>query len=154
MLSARFDGTVVATNPTWEEILGWLPEDMIGNSFLDLVHPGDRDRTIKEASAMMEGGKQVPKFQNRYRTADGTYRETDWTVVSGSEFIHAIGRDNTQEREAAEARLVAEDGGDRPALRCGARLRQSADCHPRLGGPAAPSESDIGASRPLSRRDR
>lgn len=108
MLTAKFDGTVVATNPAWESILGWLPEDMIGNSFFDLVHPADRDRTIAEASAMMEGGKQVPKFQNRYRRSDGTYREIDWTAVSDGEFIHAIGRDNTQEREAAEALLVAE----------------------------------------------
>jgi len=96
MVTARFDGTVVAANPAWSTILGWPVDQIVGKKFLDLIHPDDRAETVAEA-ALMASGKQVPRYQNRYRTVNGDYRDIDWTAISDGQFIHALGRDNTDE---------------------------------------------------------
>lgn len=108
MLTATFDGKIVAANPAWTDILGWQLDEIVGSSFFDLLHPDDRDRTVAEAAGMMNE-KQVPRFENRYRCRNGEFRDIDWTAVSDGRFIHAIGRDQTAEKKQAAALAVAED---------------------------------------------
>jgi PAS domain S-box-containing protein len=109
MLMAQFDGKIVAANPAWMTILGWPVEQVIGKSFFDFVHPDDLKRSAAEAALMRSEAKQVPKFQNRYRASDGSYRDIDWTAVADGEFIHALGRDNTDELSHVKALAEAED---------------------------------------------
>jgi PAS domain-containing protein len=45
MLRCRFDGTVVAVNPAWTEILGWAEADLIGASLFRFAHPDDLGKT-------------------------------------------------------------------------------------------------------------
>ncbi|WP_052003127.1 PAS domain S-box protein [Microvirga sp. BSC39] len=101
MLIARFDGEIVAVNPAWSAILGWTEAELIGTSFLDLVHPDDKANTMAEAGRLSEGLTTL-RFDNRYRHKDGSYRWLSWTAVPDRRFIHAIARDITGEREAAE----------------------------------------------------
>ena len=101
MLVARFDGEIVAVNPAWTAILGWSDTELVGSSFLDLVHPDDRESTLAEAGRLSEGHTTL-RFENRYRHKDGSYRWLSWTAVPDRNFIHAIARDVTAEREAAE----------------------------------------------------
>lgn len=42
MLTATFEGKVIAANPAWTEILGWPVADIVGTSFFDLLHPNDQ----------------------------------------------------------------------------------------------------------------
>ncbi|KMO17170.1 ATP-binding protein [Methylobacterium platani] len=102
MLIARFDGTVTALNPAWREVLGWEPADLVGATFLDLVHPDDRERTLAE-TRRIEDGQATLLFENRYRHADGSYRTLSWTAVPGEAHLHAVGRDVTAQRELEEA---------------------------------------------------
>jgi len=39
-------GKVGLTNPSWQRVLGWSPEDLEGKDFIDFVHPDDVERTI------------------------------------------------------------------------------------------------------------
>ena len=110
MLTAEFDGTIRAANPAWTTILGWPVDQIIGTSFFALLHPDDLQRTLAEATLMNKKGGQVPKFQNRYRTSDGAYRDIDWTAVSDGRFIYALGRDNSEEITADKALARAEEG--------------------------------------------
>ncbi len=109
MLTADYDGTIIAANPAWTQMLGWALEEIVGTSFFELLHPEDRERTVAEAKALMVEGHDVPKFENRYRTKDGQYRDIDWTAVSDGQFILAIGRDNTEEKNHAHALAEAEE---------------------------------------------
>ncbi len=109
MLTASFDGTIVAANPAWTTILGWPVDQIVGRSLFDLLHPDDRERTLA-AVGEMGGGAQMPKFENRYRTAGGDYRDIDWTAVSDGDFIYALGRDETDEKAHADALQDAESG--------------------------------------------
>ncbi|WP_162242936.1 PAS domain S-box protein [Sphingomonas sp. Leaf412] len=99
MLVARFDATITAVNPAWTTLLGWSETDLIGRSFLDLVHPEDRDRTVSEAARLADGFRTL-RFENRYRHRDGTYRFLSWTAVPDDDFINAVARDVDAERKA------------------------------------------------------
>jgi len=102
MLVADFEARVMAINPAWTTNLGWEETDLLGRSFMDLVHPDDQASTLAEVGRLSEGAKTFT-FVNRYRHQDGSYRILSWTAVPDDRFIHAVGRDVTVEREAAEA---------------------------------------------------
>jgi PAS domain S-box-containing protein len=108
MLVARFKGTITAVNPAWFTLLGWTEEELIGRSFMDFVHPDDLEFTRSEARRLSDGQTTL-RFRNRYRHKDGSYRWLSWTAVPDAGFIHAVGRDITEERERAEALRVTEE---------------------------------------------
>ncbi|WP_420223594.1 PAS domain S-box protein [Pigmentiphaga litoralis] len=102
MLVADFDANIVAINPAWTELLGWEASALVGRSFMDLVHPDDRIETLAEVGDL-SAGRRTYKFINRYRCRDGHYVVLSWTAVPDARFIHAVGRDITADREAADA---------------------------------------------------
>jgi PAS domain S-box-containing protein len=113
MLRCRFDGTIIAVNPAWEQLLGWTEAQLLGAVILDFIHPDDLEST-GEAVQGLSHGKIVLRFENRYRTTDGSYRWITWSARPADEVINAVGRDITAEKEQAEALARAE-----------AQLRQS-----------------------------
>lgn len=102
ILVADFNAFITAANPAWQRVFGWSDQDLIGLCFLDLVHPDDKDATIAEVGKLSEGATTF-SFENRYRRRDGKYRVISWTAVPEDGYIHAAGRDVTEEREAAVA---------------------------------------------------
>ena len=62
-------GTFQATNPAATRILGWMPEDMVGRTVFDFVHPDD----VEATSGALEHARarELPMFENRYRHKDG-----------------------------------------------------------------------------------
>ena len=100
MLVASFDATIVAVNPAWSQVFDWSEAELIGRSFLELVHPEDVEVTGREAGRLSEGLTTL-RFENRYRGKDGEYRWISWTAVPDEGFIHAVGRDVTSEKQAA-----------------------------------------------------
>jgi PAS domain S-box-containing protein len=108
MLVARFDATIVAVNPAWTALFGWSGDELVGRSFMDLVHPDDAASTAA-AAGDLSAGSVIPRFENRYRHKDGSYRCLSWTAVPDADFIHAVGRDVTAEQEAAQALARTEE---------------------------------------------
>jgi PAS domain S-box-containing protein len=108
MLVARFDGTVMAVNPAWHSMLGWKEGELIGTSFLDLVHPEDLLAT-EDTAGNLAAGRAVSHFQNRYRRQDGGWCWLSWSAVPGEALIHAIGRDITAQRAAEEQLARAQE---------------------------------------------
>ena len=108
MLVARFDATIVAVNPAWTALFGWSEAELVGWSFMDLVHPDDAASTAA-AAGDLSAGSVIPRFENRYRHKDGSYRWLSWTAVPDESFIHAVGRDVQAEKEAAQALAKTEE---------------------------------------------
>ncbi len=102
MLVARIEGKILAVNPAWTTTLGWSESELAGRPFITLVHPEDVAAMLTVAASLGEGLTTL-RFENRYRHKDGSYRWVSWTAVPGQGLIHAIGRDVTGEKEAAEA---------------------------------------------------
>ena len=101
MLVARFDATITAINPAWTALLGWREEELIGKSFLLLVHPMTWLRPYRRR----RGWRRPPRCA--LRTAIGRVVGimcVSWTAVPDENFIHALARDMSIEKATA-ARL-------------------------------------------------
>ena len=70
----------MAVNPAWRTVLGWNAEDLHNRRFLELVHPDDVARTLRELARLGEGLTTF-NFENRYRTKNGDYRVIAWLAV-------------------------------------------------------------------------
>jgi len=70
--------------------------------FLSIMHPEDRDATMREMAAM-SGGTPLINFVNRYRIKSGEWRWLSWTAVPQSDnFIYAVVHDVTKEKQLEE----------------------------------------------------
>jgi PAS domain S-box-containing protein len=106
----QLDGTIVAANPAWTDILDWEARDLIGTNCLALAHPDDTVEAQDELRKLARG-ITMRGFETRVRHKDGSYRDISWTAVPDEHFIHAVGRDISAEKSAelmlkeTEARL-------------------------------------------------
>lgn len=93
---ADVEGKLKRINPAFQRTLGYTPEELEGQTFLDLAHQADRDSTL-EAMRRLAEGKDVIDFPNRIRCRDGSFRWLEWRVTSLVEegLIYAVGRDVT-----------------------------------------------------------
>ena len=84
-------GIVEQVNTTWETVLGWKPEDLVDNSFLNIVHPDDREETRH----MMDG--EMMEFESRILTRDGGYKWISWNsfIDDALNVVYKYGRDVT-----------------------------------------------------------
>ncbi|QAY76729.1 PAS domain S-box protein [Sphingosinicella sp. BN140058] len=100
ILVARMDGIVTAVNPAWTALLGWREDELVGQCFLDLIHPDDRPAT-RAGAQLLAQGDTLHRFENRYRAKDGAYHWISWSAVPFEGLVHAVGRDVTAEKAAA-----------------------------------------------------
>ena len=103
-LDARF----LVVNTAWQRVLGQSEAELVGTSFLDLVHPEDLPATL-EAMAALENGRKVSGFINRFRHRDGSYRHIEWRSTAKDGLIYASANDISS-RIALEQQLVEEKG--------------------------------------------
>jgi PAS domain S-box-containing protein len=108
MVMTGFDGAIIAANPACTAVLGYTEEELRSFRAEELVHPEDQPARRAELSRLDEGHSTL-RFECRYRHKDGSHRWVSWTAVPDEGRIHAIGRDITQEKEAAETLRRAEE---------------------------------------------
>ncbi|WP_316670727.1 LuxR family transcriptional regulator [Ralstonia chuxiongensis] len=96
-------GRIRHANAAWQDLLGYRPAELIGQSMLELVAPDDRDRTRREAGRVQAGAK-CTGFENRYRHQLGTDVQLSWSAQWSVEHRLRIGvaRDVTATRPLAE----------------------------------------------------
>ena len=96
-------------SPSVTALLGWLPDELVGQPFFDLVHPDDepRVRAVRENLATGAPGR----YEVRVRTAAGDYR---WVavvvrdVVGESGAVARVGGWRDIEHEVEARRALAE----------------------------------------------
>ncbi|MBX9930187.1 MAG: PAS domain S-box protein [Methylobacterium sp.] len=96
------DGIFESVNPTWNELLGWRDEELLGASFVERTHPDDLDAAQAALTDILTRPLTVP-HESRFRHMDGSYRWFAWTASFEDGRIYASGRDITVEREQADA---------------------------------------------------
>jgi diguanylate cyclase (GGDEF)-like protein/PAS domain S-box-containing protein len=94
---AGLDGYFKRFNPTFERILGYSATVLQKTPLIELVHPDDRQATLKELENLTQGNKTYD-FENRYRCQDGSYHWFAWTSVASvqDKTIYAVARDITE----------------------------------------------------------
>lgn len=100
-------GRFVFVSAACERIFGYTPDELIGRSMIELVHPADRQRTLAAAGEIM-GGDPKHNFENRYLCKDGCVAHISWSArwSEVDQLRIAVARDIT-ERKQAESRQAA-----------------------------------------------
>lgn len=109
-------------SPGAERIFGYKPEEMLGHSMLEFIHPDDQPLTLATAAQINQGVVKLD-FENRYIRKDGTVVHLLWSARWSDDKQQrvAVARDisnlkQAQRRQAAlyeisEAAFAADDIG-------------------------------------------
>jgi diguanylate cyclase (GGDEF)-like protein/PAS domain S-box-containing protein len=101
------DGTVRYMSSSVERILGYKPEELVGTSAFNHVHPEDVESASRSLYEALENGGVMPPVELRIQAADGSWRHLEMLLnnllddpdVGG---IVANSRDITGRKEAYE----------------------------------------------------
>ncbi len=87
-------------NPAFETTLGYSQAELLARPFVELVHPDDREATVREIQRLATGHPTI-HFENRYRCRDGGWRWLLWTAAPQIEdgLIFAAAHDVTDIRQ-------------------------------------------------------
>ena len=94
-------------NPAWTTALGWTSGEIEGRPYVDFVHPDDAGVSAA-AFEQARHGDPVLRFENRYRTKDGSWRWLSWVSMPEGDKLYSSTRDVTAEKEQAEALRLTE----------------------------------------------
>jgi PAS domain S-box-containing protein len=103
MSVADAHGNFLLANAAFKDVLGWEPEELIGQSYTSLIHPDDLSYVI--SSFQPEDGV-VPspvELELRERCADGEYRWMKWTIRRDGDFHYSVGYDISLRKETMSA---------------------------------------------------
>lgn len=97
------NGDFLKVNPSWNEILNWPAEKIIGSNWLDFVHPDD----ILRASRMQEdllNYDLVVSHETRFRCYDDSYMWLEWNSIpiKHKDIVISVVRNITQWKEINE----------------------------------------------------
>ena len=95
-------------------MLGWTPDELLPNPFIEIIHPGDREAVETEVARLGQGGTTA-EFKIRICTKDGGWRWTEWSASPDLE------------RGSSTASGARSRSGSRPSARSRAERRQLAD---------------------------
>ena len=97
---ADFQGKFQRLNPAWENTIGYTVEELQEQSFLDFVHPDDREQTLAQTAKIASGAETI-SFENRYRCKDGSYKWLSWKSrpLTEEKIMYAVARDITESKQ-------------------------------------------------------
>ncbi len=72
------DGFYTYVSPSFERVLGYRQDELVGTWAADIAHPADKEQNIKDISDMCLKGEGSVELRQRHK--DGTYR---WFEVTG-----------------------------------------------------------------------
>ncbi len=75
------DGYLGEMNHAWQDLLGWTPEELRQQPWLDWIHPDDLEATLAVEQRCQQPQRQTPiDYKNRFRHRNGSYRWLSWRV--------------------------------------------------------------------------
>ncbi len=103
------EGTLRYVSPAAERALGWMPEELIDRSALELIHPDDTRVVVSTIGHALANPRQAVSAEFRFRHKDGSWRVFEATgrvlpTAGGPPLLIVVSRDTTERREL-EARL-------------------------------------------------
>jgi len=74
------DGTMTFVSPAVTRVLGYDPDDLVGDAGYEYVHPGDRERNADAVETVLEDPEETATVEVRFRHADGSWRWIEATM--------------------------------------------------------------------------
>lgn len=103
-----FEGFIQHLNPLWQTLLGWTPEVLQQQPYLNFVHPQDQEPTRAELAKILVGMERG-EVENRFLTPTGSYKWLSWKIVplGDRQLWYGIARDisTTKQVEATYCSL-------------------------------------------------
>ena len=110
-----FNGYFRVINPSFQRVLGYTPEELLGRPFLEFVHPDDREKTQHIVAEKTKQGEAVISFENRYICRDGSIVWLEWCsrpiIEERRDF--AIARDITVRKRVQEELQQAKEAAQK-----------------------------------------
>lgn len=107
---AGTDGYFKMVNPSFVRTLGYTEKELLSRSFIELVYPPDRERTLHEVQRLKVGHPTM-LFENRYLHKDNRVLWIQWCSAAPNNdgLIYAVARDITElkQKEAQIAKDTA-----------------------------------------------
>jgi two-component system, NtrC family, sensor kinase len=105
-----FDGYFKQLNPICEKKLGFTTEELLCQRWIEFIHPEDQQSTLEQLQKLTTATDPI-QFENRFRCKNGSYKWLLWNVSACQEeqLIYAVVRDNTECKQAEEARQESEE---------------------------------------------
>ena len=109
------DGRFLATNPTYQKMLGYTEEEFQTVSFLEITHEDYREANWALVTELLEGKREQFQIEKQYRRKDGSliWVRNNVSLVPGTErmprFIMALSEDITERKHAEEALQQSEE---------------------------------------------
>lgn len=109
------DGMFKHLSPSYSEVLGYSLQELYSRPIVDFLHPDDIDKTNREIALQMKGHK-VMEFENRFRHSDGRYLTFSWKSVPVGDFMYAVARDVTNQKEFEADILQAREAAQKATI--------------------------------------
>lgn len=102
------DRVIRQANAAWMTTLGWKRSELIGNSWLNFLHP--EDQRLVDGVLGLPPGVVMRRTESRCRHKDGTWRWISWAATATEEdTVFAVGRDVTEEKGRKQALMLHEN---------------------------------------------
>ena len=85
-----FEGRLLEVSRSWEALTGCLGSDSNSSSFVEFLHPEDREKSAAELAAMTKESTEA-NLVSRFRSASGSYRWLRWSFSSDIEHQRICG---------------------------------------------------------------
>jgi len=96
-------GNFILVNPAYRHILGWEPEELLGQNYRNLIHPDDLERVANVFEPVNGVTPDAVELDLRERCHDGTFRWMKWTIRRDNDLYYAVGHDITLRKEMIDA---------------------------------------------------
>lgn len=109
------EGRVLYASASTAKVLGYQPEELLGRNGLDLLHPQDRDHSVRTLKKVLAQPQWPNRMQARFRQKDGQWRWVESTASNLLDEPHIAAivisyrEISTRRAEEEERQRLAED---------------------------------------------
>ncbi len=101
------DGTIRYQSPSYESVLGYVPEEEVGRSLFNNIHPDDITKVSEDFARLLQDPGYTPHFEVRVKARDGSWRVLEGVARNLLHHPAVAGivvnlRDITQRKQAEE----------------------------------------------------
>src|SRR5579863_8513451 len=112
-LTRDANALVISIGDEITDVLGWLPEALLGRPSTEFIHPDDQASAVAAWLEMIDSPGEARTWQGRYRTADGAWQWVECVNTSHLDDPERAVVMTTMRRVTVDQASVAEELRDR-----------------------------------------